>query len=197
MKWREPIFMPMIMYKINYTKNLHYLIIFILFVAFLGFDHKLLENSQLSEVSASTLAVDPLPSSLPGQVKQLGSGEGESTVTLTPTPSLELIKESHSIEEIAEEVFNDDANLMLAIGKAESGLDPNKCHIDENEYSCGWLQINLRAHFDKVPGETFEEKAEYLKDSKHNALVGRFIKATSGLRAWSVYTNGSYEDFLE
>ena len=114
-----------------------------------------------------------------------------------PTKASELIKDAYNITEIADEVFNEDAKLMLAIGMAESGLDPNRCHIDEKEYSCGWLQINLRAHFDKVPGTTYEEKAEYLKNPRNNALVGRFIKATQGKTAWTVYTNGAYKKFLE
>ena len=134
------------------------------------------------------------------------------SISPTPTPTSEnmgqaILDENEEglvfeddyteIEEIAEEIFNDDAELMLAIGKAESGLNPEKCHIDEKEYSCGWLQINLRAHFEKVPGYTFEEKAEYLKNPRNNAITGRFIKATSGLNAWSVYKSGVYKKFIE
>jgi hypothetical protein len=112
-------------------------------------------------------------------------------VTPTPTP-----KWDNQYQQEIYKVFGKDAPTAYAIARAESNLKPDKCHIDDIEYSCGIFQINLRAHNLKVPGETMEEKAEWLKDYKNNVITARFIYATSGFRAWSVFKNKNYLNYL-
>jgi len=84
-----------------------------------------------------------------------------------------------------DEVFNEDADLMYSIAKCESSLEADRVHSDYREHSVGLLQINLKAHAVKVPGETLEDKTAWLQIPENNLLVGRFIKSTQGVQnAW-------------
>lgn len=73
------------------------------------------------------------------------------------------------------------------------------------ECSIGLLQINLRknackgdyVHWDKVPGETLNDKIEWLKDFDNNANLGATIfEDWGGFKPWSSYTSGSYKIHL-
>ena len=107
-----------------------------------------------------------------------------------------LYQENPSPEDLIREFFGDDWHIALAIAKAESTMRADKCHIDEREYSCGLFQINLRAHYKKVPGTGFEEKAEWLKIPENNIKMAKKLYDKSGWWPWSVYKNGSYELYL-
>ena len=101
-----------------------------------------------------------------------------------------------SIEQLIMETFGEDGTVALAIAKAESTLRPEICHIDEREYSCGIFQINLRAHYKKVPGIGYEEKAEWLKEPENNIRIAKQLFDTSGFWPWSVWKNGAYKLWL-
>jgi len=125
-------------------------------------------------------------------------------ITATPTPELGAIADSgeefkDKFQELAFKIFGEkNYKIAYAIARAESSLNPDNCHIDEKEYSCGLMQINLRAHGDKVPGDTFEEKVEWLKDPENNFTMARVIKANSkSWNPWTMYTNGMYEQYLD
>jgi hypothetical protein len=170
----------------EFTKELKYYTLFIALVALFGVFFKAMENPNRAMAQC-------IPSGIPGD-----------TCDLRPTPT-PLLAEGHQEElvftsdtqKLIYQVFGEkDWKIAYAIAQAESGLDETRCHIDENEYSCGLFQINLRAHQVKVPGETLEEKAEWLKVPANNIITAKFIRATSGWRAWSVYLNESYLKFL-
>ena len=100
------------------------------------------------------------------------------------TPDATTVRQD-TLYELFVKVFNEDADLMYSIAKCESSLETDRVHSDYREHSVGLLQINLKAHSAKVPGETLEDKTEFLKVPKNNLLVGRFIKATQGVQnAW-------------
>ena len=127
-----------------------------------------------------------------------------ASITATPTPEVGAnaasgVEFKDKYQELAYKIFGEkEYKTAWAIARAESSLNPKTCHIDEKEYSCGLMQINLRAHGDKVPGETFEEKAEWLKDPENNFTMARVIKANSkSWNPWTMYTNGMYEQYLD
>lgn len=112
--------------------------------------------------------------------------------------------------------FPEKSLVAQAIAKAESGLNPNREGIHEagkhewssntykGECSIGLFQINLaedacrgkKVHWDKVPGETLEEKIAWLKVPENNIKIARQIyEARGNFSAWSTYTNGSYQNF--
>src|SRR3990167_142548 len=114
------------------------------------------------------------------------------SITATPTPPPARQSENkgglddYEIKKMVHETFGEkDGRIAYAIAKAESHLKPDKCHIDEREYSCGLFQINLRAHFNKIPGNTFEEKAEFLKVPKNNVMIAKFLFGGSEWFPWS------------
>jgi hypothetical protein len=171
----------------EFTKELKYYTLFIALVALFGVFFKAMENPNRAMAICS-------PS-------ELGIGETCDYRLPTPTPLLaeghqeELVFENNIQKEIYK-VFGKEYKLAYAIARAESGLNTEKCFISDREYSCGIFQINLRAHDLKVPGETIEEKADWLREPANNIITAKFIRATSGWRAWSVFTNESYKKFL-
>jgi len=118
------------------------------------------------------------------------------SITATPAPELSVIdEEPEKFKSLYQKIFGEVWEVAFAIGQAESNLNPDKCHIDEIEYSCGLMQINLRAHFEKVPGDSFEEKAEWLKVPENNLLIAKFLYGASKWQPWSTYTNKAYLKF--
>lgn len=111
--------------------------------------------------------------------------------------------------------FPEQSLVAQAIAKAESGLNPNREGIHEagkyewssdtykGECSIGLFQINLaedacrgkKVHWDKVPGETLEEKIAWLKVPENNIKIAREIYEARGFKPWSTYTSGSYKNF--
>lgn len=131
-------------------------------------------------------------------LQQLKPINAASITEIPPVEEASIQQEEHSrpYEKLIHDTFGEDGDIAYAIAQAESHLNPDKCHIDDYEYSCGLFQINLKAHYAKVPGEDFTEKAEWLKIPENNVLIALFIKSISGFRPWSVFTNGVYKDYL-
>ena len=135
----------------------------------------------------------------------------ESPKVVEWPPRIDVVKAQEIVEptptpkDIFEATFGDDARDMKAIAMAESHLIADKENIAEKDCSIGWFQINLahdfcngkKVHWDKVPGETLEEKKEWLKIPENNVIIAKFILATQGKRAWSAYSSGAYLKFLE
>lgn len=116
--------------------------------------------------------------------------------TASPTPSEYSQKE---IEGYIKTIFGKDADLAIRVQHSEcSPLNKNypRCvyHTDR-EYSVGIFQINLfnkdhTIHAGKIPGETMEEKIEWLKNPFNNTLVAFKIFKDSGFYPWSAYKRG-------
>jgi hypothetical protein len=123
------------------------------------------------------------------------------------------LKSNYSEEDLRKaiyQVFGTQARLALAVAKAENNPSVKNwwervnCwgdSFDKGEYSVGPFQINLakqcgkgaKVHWNKVPGETLEEKAEWLKNPYNNAVIARRIEVESkGFYPWTGYTSGNY-----
>ena len=78
------------------------------------------------------------------------------------------------------------------IDTVQSGLDPNQ----RNEFSVGIMQINTKAHMDKLArrGMTIDD----LRDPNKNldVAVEVFREAGNSWRPWGAYTNNSYTNYL-
>lgn len=84
------------------------------------------------------------------------------------------------IEEKIRKVFPEDYEIMLAIAKAESSMNPEAVHVNTNgTIDCGLLQIN------SVHGY----ECEWLKDPDNNLKAGREVYEKQGLTAWTTYQN--------
>jgi len=72
----------------------------------------------------------------------------------------------------------------------------------DRENSVGVLQINIKStyakvHYDRIPGESLEEKVEWLKDPKNNVLMAYWIYSKSGMNPWAGYTSERYLAHLD
>ena len=108
----------------------------------------------------------------------------------------------NEIDAYVRTIFGKDADIAIAVHKGEchpSNRTYPKCgpFVTEREYSCGIFQINLRAHWKKVPvGNTFEEKCDFLEDPFNNTLVAYKIFKDSNWYPWAAYTGGNYLKYL-
>lgn len=84
----------------------------------------------------------------------------------------------------------DVVRLMTAIAMAESGGNP-AAHNPSGEDSRGILQINVG------PGANTDLAGFNLFDPYQNAQAARIVYDRQGPGAWSVYTNGAYQQFLD
>lgn len=92
-----------------------------------------------------------------------------------------------SIEEKIAIVFPENPKLMVAVAKAESGLNPLTVHKNTNgSRDIGIMQIN------SVHGEDDLE----MMDVDKNLAVARKVYEKQGITAWAAFSNGSYKKFL-
>lgn len=118
------------------------------------------------------------------------------TPPATPTPNIQ-----EEIEAYIKTIFGRDAKTAIAVSRNECG-PTNKSYPScqfhtSHENSIGLFQINLmskyaKVHYDRVPGETLEEKIEWLKDPHNNVLMAYWIYSHSGWNPWTAYTSGNY-----
>ena len=79
-----------------------------------------------------------------------------------------------------------------SIDTVKSGLDPTM----RKEYSVGLWQVNWKAHKDGILKRLGITDPDQLRDPKTNARAAKAIFDAQGYRAWSVYTNGKYLNYL-
>lgn len=117
-----------------------------------------------------------------------------------------VVKEVKAAEIVLTEEEKKDAAIrkyfpeQFALAKAVSMAEGYRSNgINSNvpvEYSVGLMQINLLAHWKKVPGTTFSEKESCLKDYDCNVKIARIIYEASGWGPWAGYTSGGFRKFL-
>jgi len=115
--------------------------------------------------------------------------------------SNEEVTISPTVKEYIKTIFGKDWKTAYAIARAESGLRHDAKHLSEVEDSIGIFQINIQSatskvHWSRIPGETLEEKEEWLSNPYNNTLMAYWISSKSGWNPWSVYTSQSYEQYL-
>lgn len=118
----------------------------------------------------------------------------EKVTVLTPKP---VETTEATINDYMRTIFGSEYRVAHAVQQVEcnsANRNYPKCtYITSREYSCGIFQVNLKAHWNKVPvGRTFEEKCAYLNNPFNNILVAKSIYSDSGFNPWSGYTSGRY-----
>jgi hypothetical protein len=111
-------------------------------------------------------------------------------------------EERVSVINYIKEIFGKDWKTAYGIAMAESNFIPDKPNITSKETSIGIFQINLQSdagkvHFDKVPGNTLEEKIENLKNPYINTLVAYRIYKENGFEPWTTFVDKKYEEYLK
>ena len=117
----------------------------------------------------------------------------------TPTPTLTLQERAKldEAEGFIKFVFGKEGNLAVAVAKGEcNGLKLDCRNVSPREHSIGLFQINIKAHWAKIPGKTLEQKEKWLLDYKNNVSLAKIIRDMSGWTPWTAYLNGSYKKFL-
>lgn len=90
-------------------------------------------------------------------------------------------------EELIAEAFGDQAKVMLAIAKAESGLRADAINKNSNGTTdIGIFQINSIHGYD----------SQKLRNIEFNIQCAKEILDKQGLTAWSVYNNKKYLEFF-
>ena len=117
----------------------------------------------------------------------------EATATATAEVAEPPSTQPFNIENYIKEVFGKNADVALAVAKAESGLDP--LQVNDNpktkDYSVGLYQINLYGRLkESRPSE------EWLKDAKNNIDYAKSMFDSQGWQPWSAYKNGHYKRYL-
>jgi hypothetical protein len=110
----------------------------------------------------------------------------------------ELVRLSKSVG------FSEEQSVkMAAIAAAESGGNPNidtvKSGLDpqmRKEYSIGLWQINWKAHKNGILKRLGITDPEQLRDPEINAKAAKAVYDAQGYRAWSVFSNGKYMQFM-
>jgi len=96
-----------------------------------------------------------------------------------------------SIEDKIREAFPENADLMLAIAKAESNLIPDAINETDEHNGClgsfGLFQV----------GCVHTDDTEALLDVDTNIEYAKEVYEKQGLTAWGVYTSGAYLAYLK
>jgi len=153
----------------------------------------------------------------PSAVEVIEPQAGQVVVT-APTPTARPVSENERIKNLIRETFGDNGELAIAIGMSESHLIPTRtlfaskgAHswIDDSykgECSVGLFMVNLasdncegkRVHYDKVPGNTLQDKIAWLKVPENNIKFAKKLYDERGnFTAWSGYTGGGYKKHME
>jgi len=110
----------------------------------------------------------------------------------TPTPIPD-----QTIESFIKSVFGKHGRIAIAVAKGECrGLHPDCLNKNEKEWSVGIFQINIKAHFNKIPGNTFEEKEKWLFDWRNCTVMAKIIFEEAGWYPWASFTSRAYLKYL-
>src|SRR5436853_4523898 len=95
--------------------------------------------------------------------------------------------------------FGNQGQVAYAVAQAESSLDE---HAVSPTGDYGLMQINLSAHWDKIPGRSADERIQWLFNAYNNINYAKYLYDDSlsrtgcGFCPWNAYTNGSYWRYL-
>jgi hypothetical protein len=137
--------------------------------------------------------------------KVAGSSAQVVRLVATPTPLPEKTRQEQQveIERYIRTIFGKYGKLAVAVSRNECGVTyktyPRCRYTTTKEDSIGIYQINIQSkeakvHWARIPGNTLEEKVEWLKNPQNNTLMAYWIFTASGdtFNAWSAYTSGRY-----
>lgn len=125
------------------------------------------------------------------------------TPDLLVRPTLEVLaseqeKDNPDVIAYIKTIFGRDAKTATAVAKAECrGLYPYCRNKSSGEWSVCHFQINIKAHYNKIPGKDLGEKELWLiKDHKNCTMMARLIQLESGFWPWTTFRNKSYLKYL-
>jgi len=101
------------------------------------------------------------------------------------------VKQDRDIQiiEYINKLWGKDADLMLAIFRCESGLKDIQSYAyypnGQREQSWGVAQIHLKAHWDRVDGNTYQEKVDNLLNWQYNLDFAHKLYLESGITPWT------------
>jgi hypothetical protein len=114
-----------------------------------------------------------------GELPYVESGSGASGVKSKP-PATSIIDKIN-------EVFGEDADIAIAIAKAESHLNPNAVNINKNgSRDIGVFQIN----------DCHNISAKDRLNAEQNIIHAHKIYLSGGWNQWSAFKNQSYLKYL-
>lgn len=129
-----------------------------------------------------------------------GNGSAEPALVVN-TPELVQPTQQEEIEKYIKTIFGKDAKTAIAVSRNECG-PTNKSYPScqfktAHENSIGLFQINIesattKVHWSRIPGETLDEKVEWLKNPHNNTLMAFWIFTHSGFNPWTAFTSGNY-----
>lgn len=177
----------------------------------------------LSALVAKTLPIPAPAKPTPRPVMVLHAVSTPPTRTQSPSPTATptivdatdrsfFIQQREAIKQYIKTIFGPNAPTAIAIATAESGKVDTKTgkpyfatyavHKSEVETSVGLFQINLKSkevlvHWAMVPGQTEDEKIEWLKNPYNNTLFAFWVYSTSSFHPWSVFTDGTYLAYVK
>ena len=103
----------------------------------------------------------------------------------------------NSVESYIRRIFGKYGKMAVAVARGECrGLHSLCKNVSSREYSVCQFQINLKAHYDKVPGKNLAEKEAWLSDHRNCTLMAYKIFTDSGWYPWTAFLNGSYKKYL-
>lgn len=103
------------------------------------------------------------------------------------TQQVETVKEL-TIEEKIAKAFPENPKVMIAIAKAESGLNPMAAHKNTNgTHDTGLFQVNSIHGYSDLD----------MLDVDKNIAAARAIYEKQGIVAWSTFNNNSFSKFLD
>jgi len=92
---------------------------------------------------------------------------------------------------------DDDAVIMAAIAKGESGGNSNAKNFKPPDKSYGLWQINMIGKLGPARMKEFGlQREDQLFDPVTNAKAAYAIRKSQGLSAWTIYKNGAYKNHL-
>lgn len=107
---------------------------------------------------------------------------------ISPVEAKNVEVKELTIEEKIAKTFPENPKIMLAVAKAESGLNPMTTNRNSNgTRDIGLFQIN------SVHGEDDLE----MFDVDKNLVAARKIYDKQGITAWAAFNNNSYAKFME
>ena len=112
----------------------------------------------------------------------------ENTRIIEPVQAKEIEVKELTIEEKISKMFPENPTVMIAVAKAESGLDPMATNRNTNgTRDIGILMVNSVHGYDDL--EMF--------DVDKNLAAAREVYDKQGITAWSAFNNGSYKKFMQ
>lgn len=135
----------------------------------------------------STIIIEQAEASWDAREKEEVADEARSSTESGDGVSEPVQEAGEDIESLIRAAFPEHPDIMIAIAKAESGMNHKAVNMNRNgSTDIGLFQINSIHGYDETD----------LLDPMKNIEAARKIYANQGFGAWVAYKNGSYKKFL-